>query len=84
MGLSSQIVLDQNFFVGQLFGAGGTPSAVLLDAEGAVASEAAAGAANVMALATKIAVRIGLPAAILNAEPKAAVAETVALFLLSH
>jgi peroxiredoxin len=57
MGLRSQIALDQNFSVGQLFGATGTPSAVLLDSEAAVASDVAAGASNVMALATRNAVR---------------------------
>jgi len=51
MGLHCQIALDQNFSVGQSFGATGTPSAVLLNAEGAVASDVAAGRSNVVALA---------------------------------
>jgi thiol-disulfide isomerase/thioredoxin len=34
MGLASTVVLDQPFSVGQAFGASGTPSAVLVDAEG--------------------------------------------------
>jgi protein-disulfide isomerase len=52
MGLQCQIALDQNFSVGQLFGATGTPSAVLLDAKGAMASNVAAGGSSVMALAS--------------------------------
>jgi thiol-disulfide isomerase/thioredoxin len=35
-GLSSTVVLDQNFATGRAFGASGTPSAVLVDAEGKV------------------------------------------------
>ena len=57
MGLRSQIVLDQHFSVGQLFGATGTPSAVLLNSEGTVASGVAAGGPDVMALANNSAVR---------------------------
>ena len=51
MGLASPVVLDQQFAVGRAFGAGGTPSAVLVDAEGKVASEVAVGAPSVMELA---------------------------------
>jgi protein-disulfide isomerase len=51
MGLSSTVVLDQNFAVGQSFGAGGTPSAVLVDEEGNIASELAVGAPAVLTLA---------------------------------
>jgi thiol-disulfide isomerase/thioredoxin/uncharacterized membrane protein YphA (DoxX/SURF4 family) len=51
MGLSSTVVLDQNFAVGQSFGASGTPSAVLVDEEGNIASELAVGAPAVLALA---------------------------------
>jgi peroxiredoxin len=50
-GLSSTVVLDQNFAVGRAFGASGTPSAVLVDAEGKVASDIALGAPAVMELA---------------------------------
>ena len=50
-GLSSTVLLDQNFAVGQAFGASGTPSAVLVDAQGKVASDIAVGAPAVMALA---------------------------------
>ena len=51
MGLASPVVLDQQFFVGRSFGAGGTPSAVLVDKEGRVASEVAVGAPAVLELA---------------------------------
>jgi peroxiredoxin len=51
MGLSSTVVLDQNFAVGQSFGASGTPSAVLVDEEGNIASELAVGAPAVLTLA---------------------------------
>jgi peroxiredoxin len=51
MGLRSPVVLDQGFRAGQAFGAGGTPSAVLIDAKGDVASEVAVGAPAVLALA---------------------------------
>ena len=51
MGLSSTVVLDQQFAVGSAFGASGTPSAVLVDEEGKVASEVAVGAPAVLALA---------------------------------
>ena len=51
MGLTSPVLLDQNFATGRAFGASGTPSAVLVDAEGKVASEVAVGAPAVMELA---------------------------------
>jgi thiol-disulfide isomerase/thioredoxin len=51
MGLTSPVLLDQNFATGRAFGASGTPSAVLVDAEGNVASEVAVGAPAVMELA---------------------------------
>jgi peroxiredoxin len=50
MGLQSVVVLDQGFSVGQAFGASGTPSAVLVDATGTIASELAVGAPEVLAL----------------------------------
>jgi hypothetical protein len=43
--------MDQQFAVGRTFGASGTPSAVLVDAEGKVASEVTVGAPEVMELA---------------------------------
>jgi hypothetical protein len=51
MDLQSPVVLDQGFSAGGKFGAGGTPMAVLVDAEGNIASEVAAGAQAVLALA---------------------------------
>lgn len=51
MGLRSPILLDQGFATGQMFGAGGTPSAILIDASGKIASEVAVGAPGVLALA---------------------------------
>jgi peroxiredoxin len=51
MGLASQVLLDQQFATGRAFGASGTPSAVLVDAEGNVATEVAVGAPAVFELA---------------------------------
>jgi peroxiredoxin len=51
MGLASPVLLDQQFATGRAFGASGTPSAVLVDAEGNVASEVAVGAPAVLELA---------------------------------
>ena len=51
MGFSSPVVLDDDYAVSDAFGAGGTPSAVLVDAEGRIASEVVVGAAGVLELA---------------------------------
>jgi peroxiredoxin len=51
MGLRSTVVLDQQFAVGRAFGASGTPSAVLVDEEGNIASDVAVGAPGVLELA---------------------------------
>jgi thiol-disulfide isomerase/thioredoxin len=51
MGISSPVVLDQQFVVERAFGAGGTPSAVLVDEEGKIASEVAVGGQAVLELA---------------------------------
>jgi len=51
LGLRSTMVLDQNMSVGSTFGANGTPMAVLVDAQGKMASALAAGAPAVLALA---------------------------------
>ena len=51
MDLRSTVVLDQNFATGQAFGVTGTPSAVLINADGKIASERAVGAPAVLALA---------------------------------
>jgi len=58
LGLRSTVVLDQDFATGRAFGSGGTPSAVLIDADGKVAAGVAVGAAAVFALANQ-----GAPAA---------------------
>jgi peroxiredoxin/uncharacterized membrane protein YphA (DoxX/SURF4 family) len=50
-GLHAPVVLDQGSSVGLTFGATGTPMAVLIDAQGRVASEVATGAPAVLALA---------------------------------
>jgi peroxiredoxin len=51
MGINSPILLDQGFSAGRAFGASGTPSAILLDAEGHIASDLGVGAPAVWALA---------------------------------
>jgi thiol-disulfide isomerase/thioredoxin len=52
MGMRSPVLLEQgNMSVGRLFGATGTPMAVLVDEAGKIASELAAGAPAVLALA---------------------------------
>jgi hypothetical protein len=51
-GLRSPVVLDQDSAARRLFGADGTPMAVLVDAGGQIASEVAAGALAVLALAS--------------------------------
>jgi peroxiredoxin/uncharacterized membrane protein YphA (DoxX/SURF4 family) len=50
MGLRSPVVLDQAFDAGRSFGAYGTPSAVLIDGEGRVASQLVVGASAVLSL----------------------------------
>ncbi|MDQ3514290.1 MAG: TlpA family protein disulfide reductase, partial [Chloroflexota bacterium] len=56
MGLTSTVVLDQGFATGNAFGVSGTPSAVLIDAEGRIAFDPAVGAPAVLALANREAV----------------------------
>src|SRR5690349_9571765 len=51
LGLRSPIVLDQGFSAGRAFGTNGTPSAILLDENGNIASKVAVGAAAVFTLA---------------------------------
>ena len=54
MGLRSPVVLDASgMSIGSQFGATGTPMAVLIDEEGKIASELAAGAPAVLALASR-------------------------------
>jgi hypothetical protein len=51
MGLRSPVVIEQaDRSIGRMFGARGTPTVVLIDAEGRIASELAAGAPAVLAL----------------------------------
>jgi thiol-disulfide isomerase/thioredoxin len=50
-GFSAKVLLDPYFGSTQVFGAAGTPSAVVLDEEGRVASEVVVGAPAVFALA---------------------------------
>ncbi len=51
MGLSSIVLLDQSFSIGPRFGVSGTPSAILLDADGRLASPVVVGAHSVLELA---------------------------------
>ena len=50
MGLTSPVLLEDSFAVGYRFGVNGTPSAVLVDGDGNVASAPAVGAPAVLAL----------------------------------
>ena len=50
-GFASRVLLDEDFEAGPAFHATGTPMAVLLDADGRIASDVAAGAEGVLALA---------------------------------
>lgn len=50
-GFQSSVLLDGGFTIGPKFGIHGTPMAVLVDAEGKIASGVAAGAPEVLALA---------------------------------
>jgi peroxiredoxin len=50
-GLRSPVVLEEGFATGRAFGASGTPSAVLVDERGAIASPVTVGAQAVLALA---------------------------------
>jgi hypothetical protein len=51
-GFASTVLLDGSFAAGQAFGADGTPMAVLVGADGHVASAVVVGAEGVLALAT--------------------------------
>lgn len=52
-GLDSPVLIDHGFRIGRSFGASGTPSAVLIDADGKVASRVAVGAQGVFDLLGK-------------------------------
>jgi peroxiredoxin len=49
-GFESTILLDQGFRTGEAFGASGTPSAILIDADGNIASGLSVGGPDVMTL----------------------------------
>jgi len=51
MALSSPVLLDPGFATARAFGASGTPSAVLIGADGRIASELAVGAVELLSLA---------------------------------
>ncbi len=59
MGLRAPVLLDQGFVAGRAFGVSGTPSGVLLDNEGMIASEVVVGAPAVMKLASTKTERAG-------------------------
>jgi thiol-disulfide isomerase/thioredoxin/uncharacterized membrane protein YphA (DoxX/SURF4 family) len=61
-GFRSTVLLDPGFAAGEAFGAGGTPSAVLLGRDGHVASSIAVGAQAVLGLARTRAPMTGMPA----------------------
>ncbi len=54
MGLRSPVLLNEDGDVSRLFGANGTPMAIVVDAEGRVASALAEGAPDVLALAGSV------------------------------
>jgi peroxiredoxin len=62
MGLRSPIFLDESFTAGRIFGATGTPSALLLDAQGHIASPIIIGASAVLALLAGSDARLHPPA----------------------
>jgi thiol-disulfide isomerase/thioredoxin len=55
LGFQSPVVLDEGFAVGKAFGVRGTPSAILIDAEGRIASTVGVGTPDVLALAGAVA-----------------------------
>jgi peroxiredoxin len=71
MGLKCPVLLDGDFATARQFGARGTPSAILVDSEGKVASEIAVGAAAIFQL---VGWRTAEPAPIMQA-PRPAIAQ---------
>lgn len=53
MGLRSVVLLDDKFEVGHSYGASGTPSGILIDEEGNIASELAVGESSILELLTR-------------------------------
>ena len=58
-GFRSRVLLDQSFGAAQMFAAGGTPAAVMLDEEGRLASHVGAGGPEVLAMARTVPVTNG-------------------------
>lgn len=58
LGLRSPVVLDEGWKIGNQCGVSGTPTAVLIDAAGMVASELAVGAPAILALAESVSARM--------------------------
>jgi peroxiredoxin len=54
MGLTSPVLIDEGFATGNAYGAQGTPSAIVIDAAGLIASELSVGGPAVLALADGI------------------------------
>ena len=54
MGLRSPVLIDEGFATGNRYGAQGTPSAIVVDGDGRIASELAVGGPAVLALADGI------------------------------
>jgi peroxiredoxin len=63
LGFQSTVVLDEGFAVGKAFGVRGTPSAVLVDAQGRIASTVGVGARDILALAGVVPI-VGSPGAL--------------------
>ena len=61
-GFRARVLLDPEFGAGIVFGAEGTPAAVILDEEGRVASSVGVGAPGVLALAGAVPATDGQPA----------------------
>jgi peroxiredoxin len=62
MGIDAPILLDQGFATGRAFGARGTPAAILVAADGTVASKLAAGAPAIFDLLGASPLETGIPA----------------------
>lgn len=77
-GLQSPVVLDSGFTVGRAFGASGTPSAVLVGADGKIASGLAVGGPTVISLLRNEAPHL-LDASAAPPEPEPAAPRGVAL-----
>lgn len=61
MGLRSQVLIDDGFNAATAFGANGTPTGVLIDATGKIASKVTAGAQAVLALANALPLQMTEP-----------------------